>query len=216
MQVPRDSSKQRTVWRRLRLGLSLLSCFALIGSACSDDDSDGGECIGEGAVAGEPDDHCIAEDGSEIEQAIGMCATGGEEAEEGEEHEHEEEEEHAILTGREADDDDCKYHVRFENTCVAVNQPVTFTLSLTRKFDGMPGAGTVPAYPEVFLADDLSHVTPSNNITAREGPAGTYAIGPILFDVPGRWVIRFHYFENCSDLPPDSPHGHAAFYIDVP
>lgn len=226
MSVSRSPSNQRSGWpvapsrrwRAVRRGLCLLASMAALGVACSDDDGDGGgECIGgEGAVAGATDAHCSAENGSAITQVIGMCVTGGEAAEEGEEHEHEEEEEHAILFGREADDDDCKYHVSFENTCVALNEPVTFTLSLTRKFDGMPGAGTMPAYPEVFLADDPSHISPSNDITAREGPAGSYEIGPIVFNQSGRWVIRFHYFENCSDLPEDSPHGHVAFYIDVP
>lgn len=206
-------------WCALRGGLCALASVVALGVACSDDDDgDGGECIGgEGAVAGAPDEHCIAADGSEIAQVIGMCASGGEAAEEGEEHEHdEEEEEHPVLTGREADDDDCKYHVRFENTCVAVNEPVTFSLTLTRKFDGMPGSGTTPAYPEVFLEAEPTHISPSNDISATEGPAGTYEIGPIVFDQSGRWVIRFHYFENCSDLPEDSPHGHVAFYIDVP
>jgi hypothetical protein len=37
-----------------------------------------------------------------------------------------------------------------------------------------------------------------------------------VFDQSGRWVVRFHYFETCSDVPEDSPHGHVAFYIDVP
>ena len=212
-------------WHVLRCGLGLLAAAAALGLACSDDDvAGGGECVGgDGAVAstGAADAHCVADDGSEITQVIGMCATGAapeEEEEEGEEHEHdEEEEEHPILSGREADDDDCKYHVRFENTCVAVNEPVTFTLSLTRKFDGMPGTGTVPENPEVYPEDDLTHFSPSiGSITASEGPPGTYEIGPIVFDRSGRWVIRFHYFENCSDLPEDSPHGHVAFYIDVP
>jgi hypothetical protein len=220
---------RRPGWRRVTRGLWLLSSAAALlvpltqGLACSDDDDGaGGECIGgDGAVAGAVDNHCVAADGTAIVQAIGICATGieeeaGDEGEEGEEdHEHEEEE-HPILTGREADDDDCKYHVRFENTCVAVNEPVTFTLTLTRKFDGMPGSGTIPSNPEIFLADDLTHISPSNDITASEGPAGTYEIGPVLFDRSGRWVVRFHYFETCSDLPEDSPHGHVAFYIDVP
>jgi hypothetical protein len=202
-------------WRAVRRGLCALASITALGVACSDDDGGGGECIGgEGAVAGAADQHCIAEDGMEIAQDIGMCTTGGEAGEEDEE--HEEEEEHAIFTGREADDDDCKYHVRFENTCVALNEPVTFTLTLTRKFDDMPGSGATPAYPEIYLANDPTHISPSNNITAREGPAGTYEIGPIVFDQSGRWVIRFHYFEECSDLPENSPHGHAAFYIDVP
>lgn len=216
--------RSRPGWHAVRGGLGLLAAVAALGLACSDDDdAAAGECIGgDGAVAssGTPDAHCTAEDGTAIAQVIGMCATGveeGEEGEEGEEHEHDEEEEHAILTGREADDDDCKYHVRFENTCVAVNEPVTFTLSLTRKFDNAPGTGTVPENPEVYLADDPTTISPSlGNISASEGPLGTYEIGPIVFPQSGRWVIRFHYFENCSDLPEDSPHGHVAFYIDVP
>jgi hypothetical protein len=28
--------------------------------------------------------------------------------------------------------------------------------------------------------------------------------------------VRFHLHENCSDVPEDSPHGHAAFYVSVP
>lgn len=228
----------RVGFRGLALGLA--SVFAL-GVACSDEeDASLAQCVGavgDGAVAGTPEPHCQGADGTPIVQAIGECVSGaagedehehetgsvdaGEEehehADAGAEDEHEHgEEEHAINVGREADDDDCKYHVSFTNTCVAVNQPVSFTLSLTRKMDGMPGSGTNPAFPEVYLADEPSHLSPSNDITAREGPAGTYEIGPIVFDEPGRWVIRFHYFDTCSEVPADSPHGHAAFYIDVP
>jgi hypothetical protein len=209
MNVPRDELS-RPSWRKVRSALWALCGLVALGAACSDDgggDGDGGACVGgEGAVAGPADTHC----GPGDTQAIGACVPSADLPE------GDEEEEHAILSGREADDDDCKYHVRFENTCVAVNDPVTFTLSLTRKIDGDPGTGTDPRYPEIYLADNVSHISPSNDITAREGPNGTYAIGPIIFDVPGRWVIRFHYFEDCSDVPEDSPHGHAAFYIDVP
>jgi hypothetical protein len=51
-----------------------------------------------------------------------------------------------------------------------------------------------------------------------ETPAGSgaYTIGPVVFDQPGLWTIRFHLHENCADLLPDSPHGHAAYYINVP
>jgi hypothetical protein len=209
MIVPRDELS-RAGWRKLRSALWVACGLVALGAACSDDDgdADAGACVGgEGAVAGSADTHCAPSD----TQAIGACVSSAEAGEE-----EGEEEEHPILSGREADDDDCKYHVRFENTCVAVNAPVTFTLSLTRKIDGQPGTGTNPAYPEIFLADDMSHISPSNDITAREGPDGTYEIGPVIFDAPGRWVIRFHYFEDCSDIPADSPHGHAAFYIDVP
>lgn len=205
-------------WRRLRWALGALALAAVGGSACSDEDTDvAGQCIGgDGTVAGTNDDHCIDASGAQIANLIGACSTSA--GEEGEDHEHEEgeEEEHPVLFGREADDDNCKYHVRFENSCIAVNLPVTFTLSLTRLFDGAPGAGTVPSNPEIFLADDLGHISPSNDITATEGPSGTYAIGPVVFDRSGRWVVRFHYFDNCREAPPDSPHSHVAFYIDVP
>ena len=69
---------------------------------------------------------------------------------------------------------------------------------------------------EVYFPADLNQISPSNDYTATEGPPGTYTISPFIFNRPGRWVVRFHYFEECSDIPEDAPHGHAAFYIDVP
>jgi len=141
-----------------------------------------------------------------------MCVTS---AAPGDEAEEPEEEEFVVRNGREADDDDCKYRVKFENTCITLNQPVTFTLTLTRKEDGKPGAGAVPRYPEVYFADD-GQLSPTNDYTALEGPPGTYTISPFVFNRVGRWVVRFHYFEECSDIPEDAPHGHTAFYIDVP
>jgi hypothetical protein len=192
----------------LALGSLIVASFA-----CSEDETGGGECGG--PVQGSNEAHCEDASGAPIEQAIGMCVTSVDEAA-GEDHEHEEEEEHEPFFGSESVDDDCKYRVSFENTCVSLNRPVTFTLSLTRLFDDMPGVGTNPAYPEIFLENDATHISPSNDISATETSPGTYEIGPVVFDRSGRWVIRFHYFEACSDLPVDSPHGHAAFYIDVP
>jgi hypothetical protein len=124
-------------------------------------------------------------------------------------------EEHETNYGSEADDDDCKYHVSFSNTCIRLNEPVTFTVKLDTKSDGEPAKGAEPSNPEIFMAEG-DHPSPSNNITATESPDGTYKIGPIVFDRSGRWVVRFHFFEDCSDIPEDSPHGHAAFFIDVP
>lgn len=215
----------------------LLSGIAAAVPACDGDDDDHGplvnnlECSGKGGpVKGPDDDHCIDSKGDPIVQSIGECSTGageggaggahgheeagagGSHADEG----HEEDEEHPVLYGSHAADDDCKYDVAFTTTCVEVNKPVTFTLTLKELATGKAASGAKPASPEVFLADDPSHISPSINIKAPEDPDGTYAIGPILFDRSGRWVIRFHYFETCSDVTEDSPHGHAAFYIDVP
>jgi hypothetical protein len=52
--------------------------------------------------------------------------------------------------------------------------------------------------------------------STTEGPPGTYTIGPVLFDEPGKWTVRFHIHEECTDLSNESQHGHAAFFVDVP
>ena len=33
---------------------------------------------------------------------------------------------------------------------------------------------------------------------------------------PGKWTVRFHFNEICCDVNSDSPHGHAAFFVNVP
>ena len=182
------------------------------GAACSEDKDEPAACLnGGGPVAGPTDDHCQGRPAQEI----GQCVTGAAATALAQE-EEEEEEEMGIFYGREADDDDCKYHIRFENSCITQNEPVTFTVQLTSKTDGAAAPGAEPDGPEIYLADDPSHPSPSNDFTAIEGPPGTYKIGPVLFDRAGRWVVRFHFFETCSDIPEDAPHGHTAFYIDVP
>jgi hypothetical protein len=195
---------------------------------------------------GAEDTSCIDDAGKPIVQVIGECVqgsqagtsgtggaggagseggaggAGGDQHDEAGEHEddpHEDEEhedEHPVRSSNHAADDDCKYDVSFTNSCVEVNKPVTFMLTLSERASGNPAVGGKPSNPEVFLADNPSHISPSQNIKAPESPAGTYAVGPILFDRSGRWVVRFHYFETCSDVEEDSPHGHVAFYIDVP
>jgi len=112
-----------------------------------------------------------------------------------------------------ADDDDCKYHVSFSVTPVRENQDVTFTAMAKRKTDGLPAPGAKTSL-EVFL--NPTHPAPNSGQRSTEGPAGTYNIGPIHFDQPGQWTVRFHLYEECSELLDTSPHGHAAFYISVP
>ncbi|HKO90722.1 MAG TPA: hypothetical protein VJU61_06205 [Polyangiaceae bacterium] len=211
--ISKVSSRQRQprAWSsRVRPVLWALLATLAGGAACSDDEDETAACVGGGGpVAGPADTHCQAA------QEIGQCVTGADAAALAAA-EEEEEEELGIFYGREADDDDCKYHVRFENSCILQNQPVSFTVQLTKKADGTAATGADPDGPEIYLADDPSHVSPSNDFTATEGPAGTYEIGGVVFDRPGRWVVRFHFFEMCSDIPEDAPHGHTAFYIDVP
>jgi hypothetical protein len=212
--MPRKSSSAVRV-RGWRVGvlpvLGALLALAVGGAACSDDEeTNPPACIGGGGpvLSEAPDNHCMGR-----VQDIGACVSA---ADEDDLASGDEEEELGVFFGREADDDDCKYRVSFTNTCIALNQPVTFNLSLRRKQDNGVASGALPSNPEIYLADDPGHISPSNEITAPESPAGSYAIGPIVFDRSGRWVVRFHFFETCSDLPEDAPHGHAAFYIDVP
>ena len=111
-------------------------------------------------------------------------------------------------------DDDCKYQVSFESTPIRRNEDVTFTVTV----EGLDPAGPATGanlYAEVYLTD--IHPAPSSGTTTETPPgSGIYKVGPIVFDASGTWTVRFHMYEMCSDDPADSPHGHAAFYIDVP
>ena len=113
----------------------------------------------------------------------------------------------------ESDDDDCKYHVKWTASPIYENRDVTFTLVGTVLASGMPLAAGKP-YTEVFLDD--THPAPPTKPTSTETAPGTYTIGPVRFDKPGKWTIRFHVFGDCADLNDDSPHGHAAFFVNVP
>ena len=117
------------------------------------------------------------------------------------------------MVGSAGDDDDCKYHFAWTSTPICEGGGVTVTAKVTAKADGKPVTGAAPAL-DVFLTE--THVAPGlGQIEAHETEAGTYTLGPIDFDEPGRWTIRFHLFELMCDTP-TSPHGHAAFYVDVP
>jgi hypothetical protein len=116
------------------------------------------------------------------------------------------------MYGTEGDDDDCKYHVTWSATPICEKAGVTFTVTLTTKADGAPatGAGTMI---EATLGD--THVAPNTGMTIEAMP-GVYNIGPVVFDRPGRWTVRYHIHEDCTDVSDSSPHGHAAFFVDVP
>lgn len=113
----------------------------------------------------------------------------------------------------EGSDDDCKYRVKFTTTPVRKGTAVTFTAMMTSLATSQPVTGAMTA-PEVFLSD--IHPAPNSGASTTESPPGTYVIGPVMFDEPGKWTMRFHFFEDCTDSIEDSPHGHVAFYINVP
>jgi len=129
-------------------------------------------------------------------------------------------------------DDDCKYFVGWHSTPITVNAPVTFWVSVQLSTNGAPltglvappsDAGTGWIYLEVAGAPDggvNNHSSPfisGDGVPIQETSPGVYRIGPAaFFDESGLWYVRFHFNENCADVLPDSPHGHAAYYVNVP
>jgi hypothetical protein len=216
-------------------GFSLLSGLAFVAPGCATQKTDDGDqssvaCENSGGPVedGSVDMHCVdPASGDPIVQSVGQCmrdidqsggtaGAGGTDGTNGAAGAGSGGETHPVLTSHAGADDDCKYDVSFTSSCVQVGKDATFRVTLTTRADGSAATGAHPDSPEVFLESDPSHISPSVAIAAPEDPAGTYTIGPIDFDQPGRWVVRFHFYEACSDLPSDSPHGHVAFYIDVP
>jgi hypothetical protein len=123
----------------------------------------------------------------------------------------------ATMYGQHGLDDDCKYDVTWTSTPICENQPVYFTVTVMTHSRGQPSPVTgANARPDVVLG--CAHPIPNSPAPKDPSPEtspGTYTVGPVVFDKPGKWVFRFHFFETCNDQP-DSPHGHAAFYIQVP
>lgn len=114
--------------------------------------------------------------------------------------------------GSEGQDDDCKYHVKWESTAVAMGSDVTFTIVATTRSNSAPLAGAMP-YAEIFL--DETHPAPNTPVKTVETSPGTFAIGPVRFDKAGNWNVRFHFHAECTDSE-ESPHGHVAFFVKVP
>jgi hypothetical protein len=195
-----------------------VATLALLAAACTKSTGGGG---GGGPVSGPADMHCVGVPVQSTSQAdchltasadAGAGTGGGATSDYG-----------ATMYDSQGDDDDCKYHVAWTSTPIAENSNVTFTVVATNLGDGTPltgpgattgvGAGA-NVLAEVYLSD--IHPAPNTNQMADETSPGTYTVGPIQFDAPGKWTVRFHFFEDCSDIAADSPHGHAAFYVDVP
>jgi hypothetical protein len=126
------------------------------------------------------------------------------------------------LFNSDGDDDDCKYHAAWSSTAIRLNQPVTFTITAMNKASGAAleplSDGLVPLTRlDVYEPCNPNRRGPTQNLTAKitELMPGVFSAGPIKFDQPGRWVVRFHWYEQCVDGE-HSPHGHIAFFVDVP
>ncbi|MEA2749814.1 MAG: hypothetical protein QOI41_3957 [Myxococcales bacterium] len=114
--------------------------------------------------------------------------------------------------GSEGEDDDCKYHVKWQSTAVTQNSDVTFQIVATVRKDNSALAGAEP-FAEIFLNE--THPAPNTKVVTTETSPGTYTIGPVRFDASGNWNVRFHFNDQCTDSE-ESPHGHAAFFVKVP
>ena len=126
----------------------------------------------------------------------------------------------ATMYGSEADDDDCKYHVSYTSTPTCQKDGIYLTVQATHLTDQSPLSGAC-TFAELCLSDthpapNSDSRPPTGSQTVVEGPPGTYTIGPVTFDAPGDWTVRFHFNEICCDTLPTSPHGHAAFHVIVP
>ncbi|APR83021.1 Hypothetical protein A7982_08370 [Minicystis rosea] len=179
---------------RISVALASAALVAVGVAACS---SSGGG----GPVEGPADDHC----GSTVQVVDpSVCMATGTAPEE---------EEHTTRYNAEGDDDECKYHVAWTATDIGQNEDVTFTVVVTAKADGKPVTGA-NTYAEAFL--NATHPAPNTDATTTESPAGTYRIGPVRFDEAGQWTVRFHFFDECTEVEEATPHSHIAFFVSVP
>ena len=194
-----------------RLLFTAAALGAVVGCTSSSNTGSGGSGTTAAAVAGKADTHCSGMPAVVVDPSVchavanadagddgGAGGGGGDVGE--------------TNFNAEADDDDCKYHVKWTATTVAEKTDVTFFVTLTNKKDGSPVTGA-PVRAEVFLND--THPAPNTNQTSSETSSGVYGVGPIQFDASGKWTVRFHFHEECNDSPA-SPHGHAAFFVQVP
>jgi hypothetical protein len=210
---------------------------ALAGAGCNGtaNSSDGGgaSTVADspaGVVIGPLDSHCTGSDGGLMVQSIGMCnvtdpalvpsntagcgvtfnnSTGTSGADGG----AAPSDYGATMYGSAGNDDDCKYYISWTATPIVENANTFFTVTALRLADMTP-ATCAGIRPDVSLS--ISHGVPAPANPSTEIAPGIYRVGPIKFDAKGIWTVRFHLFEECSDAPEDSPHGHAAFYVNVP
>lgn len=219
-----------------KAGLLLLgfSAAAVVAPACHHDDDAVAKTATAAIVAGPVDTHCgskvvtvdpavckaarATEDGGTEDGGAGGAGVGGYPP---------------TMSNAEGDDDDCKYRIKWSTGAgaattttktlsihplhggeaggVGAGGDVMFTATLTNKKDGSPVTGA-SSYIESFL--DETHPSLNAEQTSKETTPGTYTVGPVRFDVSGKWTVRFHFNAECNDSEA-SPHGHAAFFAQV-
>ena len=182
-----------------RIGFPALAFVLALAAACGS--SSGGGPTG-GPVTGAADTHCTGVPPQQVDLSTCHASVDAGSPDYG-----------PTQYNSSGDDDDCKYQVSFTSTPIRQNQNVTFTVTAKTLTDLQPATGA-NILAEVYLND--THPAPNSGQETTEKSGGIYDVGPIKFDAAGRWTVRFHLHEDCQDSTDDSPHGHIAFYIDVP
>ncbi len=219
--------------------VSVVLLATLAGTGCSSNSSTGGADSPAGVVIGPPDDHCKASDGGLTVQTIGVCdvldptlvpsnasscnvtfnqgrgSTGagvdaGADVDAGYVSPY-----GPTMYGAAANDDDCKYYISWTATPIKEKEDTYFTVTAIRLADMMP-ATCAGIRPDVSLPADPSAGVPTPRNPSTEIAPGVYKVGPLPFPKAGVWQVRFHLFEECGDSQENSPHGHAAFFVQVP
>ncbi len=199
--------------------LSVCACLAVSIVACTTSSNPGATGATGGPITGTADTHCTgmpavtvkasactaSDAGTPADAATGDAAGDAGAGDTGDEY-------GVTMYNAEGDDDQCKYHLKWTATGIAKGSDATFALVVTNKADNTP-LKMSPIRVEAFL--NTTHPAPNSDQKAPESPTGTYAVGPIKFDASGQWTVRFHFHEECVDGA-ESPHGHGAFFVQVP
>ena len=187
-------------------------CFAVMVTAlgqvsCKSDSSDGSTRTATAAVvAGAQDSHCGT---NVVTVSTAACKGGGGDA--GADAGAGTPDYGDTMFNADGDDDDCKYRVKW-TAASGAGGTVNFTVTLSNKSGNTPVTGA-PIDVEAFL--DETHPAPNSGQTSKEtSTPGTYTVGPVAFDTSGKWTVRFHIHDECDDSD-ESPHGHAAFFMQV-
>jgi hypothetical protein len=222
----------------------ILSAAAFVTLGCSSSNSGTGATAPIGEITGPPDNHCANGDGGLTVQSIGVCqvidparvpapsstcdvtfsqdggaAAGDLDASVTADAAAPTSDYGPTMYGSAGNDDDCKYYVSWISTPIVEKADTYFTMTAIRLQDMAPAtcAGVIP---DVSLDPTdggfSTHGVPAPPNPSPEIAPGVYKVGPIRFDEPGTWTVRFHLFEECGDNLDDSPHGHAAFFVKVP
>ena len=204
-----------------------LTSGLVFNAGCSSDGDKAPMSAAGGPVPGSADAHCT--DGSPIEVIAEACtkpsadaAAGGAPGEPADCNETHDDEYGETQFNSEGNDDDCKYHASWISTPISLNQDLTLTVTTSNLTTQQPlealADGKRPlSRVEVYQPCNPTRRGPAQNAKAEfaETAPGVYTGGPLRFDQAGRWVVRFHFYEQCFDGE-GSPHGHIAFFVDVP